>query len=100
MVTELIAATGPHRDLVGDLTKSVRAAGLHMGLYHSIFEWYNALYLQDKANNYTTSLYVDQVYLPEAKEINNLCVSPLLVHACSWSGQRLYCSCGWAGVLA
>lgn len=66
------AASGPKRDLVGDLTKSVRAAGLHMGLYHSIFEWYNSLYLQDKANNYTTSRYVDEVYLPEAKEINNL----------------------------
>ena len=37
---------GPKRDLVGDLTQSVRAAGLHMGLYHSLREWYNPLYLQ------------------------------------------------------
>ena len=30
---------GPHRDLVGDLSASVRKAGMHMGLYHSIFEF-------------------------------------------------------------
>ena len=29
---------GPKRNLVADLTASVRAAGLRMGLYHSIFE--------------------------------------------------------------
>lgn len=26
---------GPHRDIVGDLTKAVRAAGIKMGLYHN-----------------------------------------------------------------
>ena len=31
--------TGPRRDLVGDLTASVRSAGMRMGLYYSIFEW-------------------------------------------------------------
>jgi alpha-L-fucosidase len=31
--------TGPKRDLVGDLTKAVRAKGLKMGLYFSILEW-------------------------------------------------------------
>lgn len=49
---------GPKRDLVGELSAAVRGVdggGLHMGLYHSIFEWYNPLYLQDKANNLTTS---------------------------------------------
>jgi hypothetical protein len=34
---------GPHRDLVGELTTSVRNVGLHMGLYHSIFEWFHPL---------------------------------------------------------
>jgi len=31
--------TGPKRDLVGDLTTSVRKKGLKMGLYYSILEW-------------------------------------------------------------
>lgn len=36
---------GPKRDLVGDLTASVRKAGLRMGLYHSLREWYNPAYI-------------------------------------------------------
>ena len=65
---------GPKRDLVGELSASVRKAGLRMGLYHSIFEWFHPLYLADKANAYATSRYVDEVYLPQAKEINTLCL--------------------------
>ena len=30
--------SGPHRDLVGDLTRAVRAEGLKMGLYYSIWD--------------------------------------------------------------
>ena len=33
--------SGPHRDLVGDLTQAVRAEGLKMGLYYSIWDWFN-----------------------------------------------------------
>ena len=39
---------GPKRDLVGDLTQAVRRQGLKMGLYYSLYEWYNPLWLQDK----------------------------------------------------
>ncbi len=43
------AVTGtPHRDLLGDLTNAVRDAGLKMGYYYSLYEWYNPLWLQDK----------------------------------------------------
>ncbi len=39
---------GPHRDLVGDLTDAVRARGIRMGLYYSLYEWYNPLWLKDR----------------------------------------------------
>ena len=32
---------GPHRDICGELTKAVRDAGLRMGFYYSLYEWYN-----------------------------------------------------------
>ena len=41
------------------LAKSVRSCpDLHFGLYFSQYEWFNPLYLQDKANNFTTQTYV------------------------------------------
>lgn len=33
--------TGPKRDLVGELTSAVRAEGVKMGLYYSIWDWFN-----------------------------------------------------------
>jgi alpha-L-fucosidase len=33
---------------VGDLTKAVRNQGLKMGLYYSLYEWFNPLWLKDK----------------------------------------------------
>ncbi|TFH55324.1 MAG: hypothetical protein E4G90_11985, partial [Gemmatimonadales bacterium] len=35
---------GPGRDLVGELTRSVRGEGLQMGLYYSLAEWNNPLH--------------------------------------------------------
>ncbi|MES2894110.1 MAG: alpha-L-fucosidase, partial [Bacteroidota bacterium] len=43
------AVTGtPKRDLLGDLTNAVRSAGLKMGYYYSLYEWFNPLWLKDK----------------------------------------------------
>jgi alpha-L-fucosidase len=55
--------TGPHRDLVGDLFAAVRARGLKMGVYYSLYEWYNPLYLAN------TPMYVDTHMVPQIKEI-------------------------------
>jgi alpha-L-fucosidase len=30
---------GPHRDVTGEVSAAAKAAGLHSGLYHSLFEW-------------------------------------------------------------
>jgi alpha-L-fucosidase len=54
---------GPHRDLAGDLIKAVRAAGLRMGFYYSLYEWYNPLYHKD------VDTYVDTHMLPQMKEL-------------------------------
>ncbi len=54
---------GPHRDLAGDLTKAVRAHGLKMGFYYSLYEWYNPLYHSD------VSRYVDEHMLPQMKDL-------------------------------
>lgn len=35
------AEVGPKRDLVGELTQAVRSEGIKMGLYYSIWDWFN-----------------------------------------------------------
>jgi alpha-L-fucosidase len=55
--------TGPRRDLVGELTQAVRAAGLEMGLYYSFMEWHNPLFESDRA------AYVEKVMRPQIEEL-------------------------------
>jgi alpha-L-fucosidase len=54
---------GPHRDLAGDLSKSVKEKGLHMGFYYSLYEWFNPLYKENPAR------YVDEHMLPQMKDL-------------------------------
>ncbi|KAK5577881.1 hypothetical protein RB653_002829 [Dictyostelium firmibasis] len=62
---------GPGIDIVGELTNSVKKQGLHMGLYHSLYEWYNPLYLSDKASGSppTQNDYVREVLSPQLRDI-------------------------------
>lgn len=62
---------GPKRDLVGDLAASIRKKykDIRFGLYHSLFEWYNPLYLMDKANNFSSNYFVVTKTMPELFEI-------------------------------
>ncbi|CAN5671422.1 alpha-L-fucosidase [soil metagenome] len=54
---------GPHRDLCGDLTKAVKDSGLHMGMYYSLYEWFNPLYKKDSVR------YVAEHMIPQLKDL-------------------------------
>jgi alpha-L-fucosidase len=56
-------SAGPHRDLLGDLTNAVRKRGIKMGLYYSLYEWYNPLWLNDKPK------YVADHMTPQFKDV-------------------------------
>jgi len=44
----------------GDLAKAVRnRSDIRFGLYHSLYDWFHPLYLQDKANNFATTKFVE-----------------------------------------
>lgn len=49
---------GPHRDLIAELSNAVRKTTLKFGLYHSLFEWFNPMYLSDKQNNFRTNTFM------------------------------------------
>ena len=54
---------GPKRDILGDLTNSVRQKGLKMGFYYSLYEWYNPLWLTDKPK------YIKEHMTPQFKDL-------------------------------
>ncbi len=69
---------GPKRDLLGDLTKAVRNAGLKMGLYYSIPDWEsvprkNGKYQinQEAVDKYGVPLetYVKEIHDPQLREL-------------------------------
>ncbi|XP_064478244.1 alpha-L-fucosidase-like isoform X1 [Ornithodoros turicata] len=63
---------GPKRDLVGDLAKAIRSqTNLHFGVYHSLLEWFNPLYLQDKANKWRTNHFVQGKTMVELYDLVN-----------------------------
>ena len=54
---------GPKRDLLLDLMQAGRRRGLHMGIYYSLYEWYNPLWLSDKKR------YVAEHMMPQFKDV-------------------------------
>lgn len=56
---------GPHRDLLGDLFAALRKTSVHPGLYYSLYEWYNPIWLKDHRQ------YVDQHMWPQMKDVIN-----------------------------
>ncbi|HEY0778070.1 MAG TPA: alpha-L-fucosidase [Gemmatirosa sp.] len=62
---------GPKRDLAGDLAAAVRARGLRMGFYYSLYEWYHPLYTADTTAAGAARLrrYVDAHMLPQLRDL-------------------------------
>lgn len=56
---------GPHKDLLGELFKAIRKTSVHAGMYYSLYEWYNPLWLTDKTK------YVSVHMWPQMKELIN-----------------------------
>lgn len=60
---------GPKRDIVGELTNSVRKTGLKMGFYYSLPEWTNPLHIWTVDPNDSIANYVDNYMIPQFKEL-------------------------------
>jgi alpha-L-fucosidase len=55
--------TGPRRDVLSDLSEAGRKRGLHMGIYYSLYEWFNPLWLSDRKR------YVTEHMMPQFKDV-------------------------------
>ncbi|CAG9585657.1 unnamed protein product [Danaus chrysippus] len=60
---------GPKRDLVKDVANAVRSKNMKFGVYHSLYEWFNPIYLEDKRNLFTTRNYVNDKLWPDLKQL-------------------------------
>ncbi|KAL7645198.1 UNVERIFIED_CONTAM: hypothetical protein RMT77_003584 [Armadillidium vulgare] len=83
---------GPGRDLVGDLAVSVRGKypHIHFGLYHSLYEWFNPIYTEDKTNDFTTDYFVKTKIIPELIELVKLYKPELIWSDGDWDGNYTY----------
>ncbi|PRP84268.1 alpha-L-fucosidase-like [Planoprotostelium fungivorum] len=81
---------GPRKDLTRLIVNAVRKQGLRMGLYHSLFEWFHPLYLKDKANNFTTQVYVDEILQPQLHQIANDYAPDLIWADGDWEANDTY----------
>ncbi len=55
--------SGPGRDLLGELTNAVRETDVKMGIYYSLYEWYNPLYTSD------VDVFVEKHLIPQFKDV-------------------------------
>lgn len=68
---------------IGDLSRAVRSLNTtRFGVYHSLYEWFNPLWLQDKQSNLTTRNFVTDKVLPELYELVNRELDPLSIVIC------------------
>lgn len=82
---------GPHRDLVGELAEATRRySNLTFGLYHSLFEWYNPMYLNDKKNKFESREFVEKKVIPEMMELINKYKPEVLWSDGDWEAPDSY----------
>ncbi len=61
--------SGPRRNIVEELTKSVRNLGLHMCFYYSLPEWTNPLHIWMEDPDDSIANYVEHYMIPQFKEL-------------------------------
>ncbi|KAK8389375.1 hypothetical protein O3P69_008844 [Scylla paramamosain] len=83
---------GPKRDLLGDLANAIKekAPHIHFGLYHSLYEWFNPLYLKDKAASFHTNNFVVGKTLMELYELVNNYEPEILWSDGDWEAPDWY----------
>ncbi|XP_052075492.1 alpha-L-fucosidase-like [Mytilus californianus] len=84
-------ATGPKRDLVGELAAAVRAkTQMKFGLYHSLFEWFNPVYLNDKHSGFQKQDFVRTKTMPELYELVNAYKPEVIWSDGDWEAADAY----------
>ncbi|XP_075969352.1 alpha-L-fucosidase isoform X2 [Anticarsia gemmatalis] len=81
---------GPKRDIVGELSKAVRDKNLKFGVYHSLYEWFNPIYNEDKRANFSTHKYVMTKLWPDIKQLVNDYKPSVIWSDGDWEAHDVY----------
>lgn len=65
-------ASGPHRNIVKELTEAVQKEGMHMGFYYSLPEWTNPRHVWMQDPDSAIGDYVNNYMVPQFKELVSL----------------------------
>ena len=63
---------------------------LHLGLYHSMFEWFNPLYIADEASGFKNQDFVFGKALPELVQLVNMYKPDLIWSDGDWHAPDTY----------
>ncbi|KAF5278086.1 hypothetical protein FQR65_LT03602 [Abscondita terminalis] len=75
---------------LGDLANAVRAANLRFGVYHSLYEWFNPLYLSDQRSNFTKNNFMVNKILPEMVELVQMYQPEVMWSDGDWEANDTY----------
>lgn len=81
---------GPGKDLLGMLATAVKNQSLHFGVYHSMYEWFNPIFQQDRANYFKTQNFVIDKTGPELYELVNIYHPELIWSDGDWDAPDTY----------
>ena len=70
--------SGPRRDVLGEVAEAVRKRDLRFGVYYSLYEWFNPLYVSD------VDLFVEEVYFPQFKDLVSHCRPEIIFADGEW----------------
>ncbi|XP_077489216.1 alpha-L-fucosidase-like [Amblyomma americanum] len=61
---------GSKRDLLGEFAKLLKTTtNIRLGVYYSLYEWFNPLFLDDRENNFRTNDFIQFKILPELYDV-------------------------------
>jgi len=82
---------GPHRDIISELSTAIRNQTLlKFGLYHSLYEWFNPMYLNDKQKAFNDNLFVVNKVYPQMLELINTFKPEVLWSDGDWEASYEY----------
>ena len=89
---------GPKKDLLGELTKEVKSAGLKMGLYYSIIEWESSWTHRTQTGYYLPENIIEKYKIPEDEYVDKHLIPQLKELVTEYKPSLIFSDAGeWDG---